>query len=109
MVLRPLKKLTVKLNGDENQIEALIEERKEDRKQKERLFLQKIISGGSGESIGSSEVSNSLAKPSIQSDRHLALGNFSSDKKGDCEDDSGKYFEITSKGKNNAMRMNIID
>jgi len=61
MVLRPLKKLTVKLNGDENQIEALIEERKEDRKQKERLFLQKIIFG-SGESIGSSETSYPFIK-----------------------------------------------
>ncbi len=39
MVLGPLKKLTLKLNGNYDRIEALMEERREDRKTKEKLYL----------------------------------------------------------------------
>lgn len=39
MVLGPLKKLTLKLNGNYDKVEALMEERREDRKLKEKLYM----------------------------------------------------------------------
>lgn len=45
MVLGPLKKLTLKLNGNYDKVEALMEERREDRKLKEKLYMYRFILG----------------------------------------------------------------
>lgn len=43
MVLRPLKRLTSKLNNDYDQLQAILEERKEDKIQKQMAQLKSII------------------------------------------------------------------